>query len=90
MCVVFVFVFVVAVCRAQKANRFDWMDMITADGTKVSATKMLQLVGGVVSTWIVVKLTLQGTFDWDKFAIYLSYVVSIDGFSTFITVEYGA
>ena len=83
-------VFLVAVYRAQKANRFDWMDMITRDGTKVSATKMLQLVGGVVGTWIVVKLTLQGNLDWDIFAIYLSYVASIDGFSKFITAKYGA
>ena len=74
-------VFLIAIYRAQRAHRFDWMDMITRDGTKISATKILQLVGGIVVTFIVIKLTLQGQLDWDIFAIYLGYVASIDGFS---------
>lgn len=83
-------VFLIAIYRAQRAHRFDWMDMITRDGTKVSATKILQLVGGVVGTFIVIKLTLQGQLDWDIFAIYLGYVASIDGFSKFMMAKYGA
>lgn len=83
-------VFLIAVYRAQRVNRFDWMDMITRDGTKISGTKLLQMIGGVVATWIVIKLTLQGQLDWDIFAIYLAYVASIDGFSKFILAKYGA
>jgi hypothetical protein len=83
-------VFLIAVYRAQRAHRFDWMDMITRDGTKISATKILQLVGGIVGTFIVIKLTLQGQLDWDIFAIYLGYVASIDGFSKFMMAKYGA
>jgi hypothetical protein len=64
--------------------------MLTRDGTKVSATKVLQLVGGVVGTWIIVQVTLRGELTWDLFAIYLSYVASIDGFSKFIMAKYGA
>ena len=64
--------------------------MITRDGTKVSTTKILQLVGGVVGTFIIIKVTLQGTLTWDLFAIYLSYVASIDGFSKLIMAKYGA
>jgi hypothetical protein len=66
------------------------MDMITRDGTKISATKILQLVGGFVGTFIVIKLTLQGQLDWDIFAIYLGYVASIDGFSKLVMAKYGA
>jgi hypothetical protein len=89
--IVFIFaVFMIAVYRAQCARRFDWMDMITRDGTKVSATKVLQLVGGIVGTFIVIKLTLQSQLTWDIFAIYLSYVASIDGFSKFMMAKYGA
>jgi preprotein translocase subunit YajC len=89
--IVFIFaVFMIAVYRAQRARRFDWMDMITRDGTKVSATKVLQLVGGIVGTFIVIKLTLQSQLTWDIFAIYLSYVASIDGFSKFMMAKYGA
>jgi hypothetical protein len=83
-------IFLFALWRAQRANKLDWLDMLTRDGTKVSATKVLQLVGGVVGTWIIVQVTLRGELTWDLFAIYLSYVASIDGFSKFIMAKYGA
>lgn len=82
--------FLIALWRAQKAKRLDWLDMLTRDGTKVSITKILQLVGGVVGTWVVVKLTLQGTVNWDIYAIYLAYVAGVDGFSKLIMAKYGA
>jgi hypothetical protein len=83
-------IFLCALWRAQRTNKLDWLDMLTRDGTKVSATKVLQLVGGVVGTWIIVQVTLRGELTWDLFAIYLSYVASIDGFSKFIMAKYGA
>lgn len=82
--------FIIAWYRTAKARKLDWVDMITRDGTKISATKVLQLVGGVVGTFIIIKVTLQGQLDWDLFAIYLAYVASIDGFSKFIMAKYGA
>lgn len=84
-------VFLFALYRAQKAERLNWLDMITATGSnKVSTTKILQLVGGVVATWIVIKMTLQGSLNWDIFAIYLGYVASIDGFSKLLMAKYGS
>lgn len=84
-------VFLFALYRAQKAERLNWLDMITSTGSnKVSTTKILQLVGGVVATWIVIKLTLQGALNWDIFAIYLGYVASIDGFSKLLLAKYGS
>lgn len=91
-CVLLIFfaVFLIALWRAQKAQRLDWLDMLTRDGTKVSTTKVLQLIGGVVGTWVIVQVTLRGELTWDLFAIYLAYVASIDGFSKFIMARYGA
>lgn len=76
--------------KAQKAKKLDWLDMLTRDGTKVSTTKILQLVGGVVGTWVITKVTLQGAVTWDLYAIYLAYVASVDGFSKLIMAKYGA
>lgn len=88
--ILFFGIFLISLWRAQKAKRLDWMDMLTRDGTKVSTTKILQLVGGVVATWVITKVTLQGDLTWDLFAIYLAYVASIDGFSKLIMAKYGA
>ena len=72
--------------KAQKNKELNWTDLITAkDSSSVSLTKVLQLVGGVVGTWIMIKTTLQGKITWDLFAIYLTYAASVDGFSKFIS-----
>jgi hypothetical protein len=83
--------FIFMMWRAQKSQKLDWIDIITAPrSNKVSLTKVLQLVGGVVGTWIVVQLTLQGEMTWEILAIYLAYVASIEGYSKFISAKYGA
>lgn len=87
---VFFAAFVIGLWRAQRAEHLNWLDMITRDGTKVSTTKILQLLGGVVATWIVIKMTLQEKLTWDIFAIYLGYVASIDGYSKLLMAKYGA
>lgn len=83
-------IFLFALWNAHKKKGLDWTDMITRDGTKVSTTKILQLVGGVVGTWIIIQVTMSGLLTWDLFAIYLAYVASIDGFSKLIMARYGA
>lgn len=83
-----IFVFFFLLWKEHRKNRLDWTDMITRDGRKISSTKIMQLVGGVVGTWIVVKTTLDEKLTWDLFAIYLAYVASADGFSKFITARY--
>lgn len=80
--------------KAHDDDRVDWIDAITsveqATGKiKVSVTKILQIVGGIVGTFVVVKMTMQNVMTWDIFAIYLTYVASIDGFSRFILAKYG-
>ena len=85
-----------AMFRADKdpKNQFQWAHLVTdvdqATGTiKASATKILQLVGGITGTFIVIKLTLQNNISFDIFGVYLAYVASIDGFSKFMTARYG-
>lgn len=82
--------FLIMLWRVERTHNLDWVDMITRDGRKISATKVLQLVGGVVGTFIIIKVTLQGDLTWDLFGIYLAYVASIDGFSKFMIAKYGA
>lgn len=74
--------------RIQKTEKLDFADMITKNGKTVSLTKILQLVGGITSTWVIIKLTLNGTLAMDMFAVYLTYVASIEGFSKFMAAKY--
>jgi hypothetical protein len=76
--------------QEQKKEKLDWTDLITKPGSNIiSLTKVLQLVGGMVATWIMVKLTMQGKIGWEMFSIYLAYVASVDGFSKYISAKYG-
>jgi len=78
------------VWRAHRDHHINWAYIVTRDGVQVSTTKVLQVVGGVVATWVIVKQTLQGTLTWDIFMIYLAYVASVDGFSRLLLAKYGA
>lgn len=85
-----------AIRKAQNDPKsdFDWTDLFTsvdqASGkTKASVSKILQIVGGITSTFIVVKLTFQNNIHFEIFATYLAYVASIEGFSKFMIAKYG-
>ena len=75
--------------KAQRNRRLDWVDIITKDGRVVSLTKVLQLIGGIVGTWIVVQMTLVNEMSWEILMVYLAYVASIEGFSKFVQAKYG-
>ena len=79
---------IVVFWRQQRRQRLDFSDMITKDGTSVSLTKVLQLVGGITATWIMIKLTLTGGLTEAILGIYLAYVASIEGYSKFISAKY--
>lgn len=74
--------------RIQKSEKLDFADMITKDGRAVSLTKILQLVGGVTATWIMIKLTLTGGLTEALFGLYLTYVGAIEGYSKFVAAKY--
>lgn len=75
--------------RIQASQKLDFADMITKDGKSVSLTKVLQLVGGITSTWIMVKLTLTGGLTEALFGLYLTYVGAIEGYSKYVAAKYG-
>ena len=82
--------FIVMFWRAQAQSELNWIDLIRKPGSSViSLTKLIQLVGGMIATWIMVKLTIDNKVTWDLFAIYLAYVGSVEGFSKFVTAKYG-
>lgn len=75
--------------QIQKSNKLDFADMITKDGRAVSLTKVLQLLGGVTATWIMIKLTLTNALSESLFGIYLTYVGAIEGYSKYVAAKYG-
>lgn len=74
--------------RIQRTEKLDFADMITKDGKAVSLTKVLQLIGGVTATWIMIKLTLTGGLTEALFGLYLTYVGAIEGYSKFVAAKY--
>jgi len=95
MMILFIFgVIVYGLDKARRTKCIDWVDLVTsvdqATGeVQASATKIMQLIGGITGTFIVVKLTLQNTINWDIFGIYLTYVAGVEGFSRFMLAKYG-
>ena len=82
--------FIFMMWRATVKGHLDWKDMVTSKGSnKVSLTKVLQLVGGVTGTWMMVYLTMKGNVSSDFFFTYLAYVGAIEGWSKFIAAKYG-
>lgn len=88
----FLFIFfMVAFWRAQKAQKLDWTDIITAkNSNSVSLTKLLNFIGGVVGTWVVIKLTVTGKISYEIFGLYLFYVGSIEAYSKYAAGKFGS
>jgi hypothetical protein len=76
--------------RANTRGQLNWTDMITSRNNKVSLTKLLQLVGGITGTWIMIFMTLDGKLSSEILMIYLTYVGAIEGWSKFVAAKYGA
>jgi hypothetical protein len=75
--------------RIQKSDKLDFADMITHDGTSISLSKILQLLGGITATWVIIKLTAAGALTEGLFGIYLGYVAGVEGYSKFVAAKYG-
>lgn len=74
--------------RIQAQSKLDFADMVTKDGRAVSLTKVLQLVGGLTATWVMIKLTMTGGLTEALFGLYLTYVGAIEGYSKFVAAKY--
>jgi hypothetical protein len=74
--------------RIQRDEKLDMADLITKDGRSMSLTKVLQLIGGITGTWVIIKLTLTGGLTEAIFGLYLTYVGAIEGYSKFVAAKY--
>lgn len=74
---------------AQKKYDINWVDMVARDG-KMSLSKLLQLTGGLVATWVIIYLTLHDKMSTDFLFTYLAYVGAVEGWSKFVSVKWGA
>lgn len=76
---------------AHSNKTVDWSDILTQNGpdNKVSLTKVMQLVGMFVATWVIVHLTIFGKISYDMFGIYLAYVGGSEGFSKYLKAKHG-
>lgn len=87
-----VFVFIAYVfIKAQYKKQLDWRDLITRTNTnKVSLSKVLQMVGGITATWVIIKTTVvtNGQLSWELFTAYLAYVGSVEAYSKFVANRY--
>ena len=83
--------FLVLLYFAHKHEALDWTDILRSAGSnKVSLTKLLQLLGGVTATWMMVYMTIKGTVSSSFFFTYLAYVGAINGWSKFVAMRFGA
>ena len=82
--------FIVMFWRAQVKNDLNWIDLIRKPGAhEISLTKLIQLLGAMVATWIMVKMAFSDKMTWDLLATYLAYVGSVEGYSKFVSAKYG-
>ena len=82
--------FVIMFWTAQAQSKLNWIDLIRKPGAhEISLTKLIQLVGAMIATWIMVKLAMNDKMTWDLLAIYLAYVGSVEGYSKFVSAKYG-
>ena len=82
--------FIVMFWRAQAQSKLNWIDLIRKPESKViSLTKLIQLLGAMVATWIMVKMAMVDKITWDLLATYLAYVGSVEGYSKFVSAKYG-
>ena len=85
------FVFSFLAWQTNKTQRLNWTDILTEDGpsNRVSLTKMLQLVGSVVATWLIVYITVHNKMSVDYLMVYLAYVGAIEGWRNFVATRWG-
>lgn len=54
--------------------KLNWKDLITTPDGRISHSKVYANVGGLVATWVIIRLTLKDALTWDVFALYLGTV----------------
>lgn len=70
-------------------SHFQWTHLITDPMTnKGSLTRVLQLLGGLTGTYVIVWHTLKLSLSSEMFAIYLAALGVSEGFSKWVQLKY--
>ena len=85
---IFIVSIIVYLWKIQSSGKLDFADMFTKDGKSVSLTKVLQFIGGLTATWIMIKMTVASTLTPELFAVYLAYVGGVEAYSKFVSARY--
>ncbi len=65
------------------------LDLITDKGTgRISLTKTMNLLGGCVGAWVVMRMAIDRSLDVWVFMVYLAYCASTHGFSTWLSARF--
>lgn len=64
--------------------RFNWVDLISNPDGSASLTRTLQLIAGITSTWVIIKLTITAAVKIDYFLAYLAAMGISEGFNKWI------
>lgn len=72
-----------------RGKSVEWSHLVTArNSTSASLTKVIHLLGGIISSWVIIKLTLQEKLTWDLFSVYLAYCGSTEAFSKYMSAKF--
>lgn len=74
--------FIYHIRRSDTANPLDLIT--TPDTGRLSAAKIGQLVGVVVSSWVIISATQAGKLSSEIFLIYLTYTAGVDLFGKYL------
>lgn len=93
----FFMAFIIHVIVAEnKSNNIRWLDMLShvdANGNyskSISLSKLLQMVGGITGTWVIIVYTIKLSLTAEMFFTYLAYVGGVEGWSKFVNLRYGS
>lgn len=71
-------------------NAIDWTDIITdtSGSGKLSSIKVGQMIGLLISSWVVVSLTERNSLSFDIFGLYLAFVGGGAGWSSYLKAKF--
>lgn len=65
------------------------LDLITDKGSnRISLTKTMNLLGGCVGAWVVMRMAIDRSLEMPLFSAYLLYCASTHGFSTWLSARF--
>lgn len=86
--VLLLFVWLFGKASRDPKNPIKWEHLIVdSTNDRASPYKMGYLIGGLVSTWIVVTLTDKGSLTYDIFGMYLTYLLGGAGVNTYFKAK---